>query len=206
MGIDLSFLWCLGICLLIIGVLGIYFKNKLTEQEHKITAMFGIVTTMANQLNSLRKPPPAAVAEQCPIFMNPTNSSSNLIHVSDDEEDGENELDNCDDDNCSTSSSESSSSSSSSSSSESSIEELNDLNVDDIKTINIDNSLDNDLEEFKEFKVFKEKPEDNMDKDEDSETDYKKMTLAKLRKFIVEKGIVEDASKLSKKEILKLLS
>ena len=51
---SLSFLCCLGISLLLIGLLSIYFNNKLTEQEHKISAMFGIVTTMADQIQFLR--------------------------------------------------------------------------------------------------------------------------------------------------------
>ena len=35
--------------------------------------------------------------------------------------------------------------------------------------------------------------------------DYKKMSLSKLKEVIVEKGIVADASKLKKNDILKLL-
>ena len=35
--------------------------------------------------------------------------------------------------------------------------------------------------------------------------DYKKMSLNKLRDVVVEKGIIPDASKLKKNELLKLL-
>ena len=36
-------------------------------------------------------------------------------------------------------------------------------------------------------------------------TEYKKMTINKLREFVISKGLVEDASKLKKNEILKML-
>ena len=39
----------------------------------------------------------------------------------------------------------------------------------------------------------------------DKKPDYKKMSLTKLKEVIVEKGIVTDASKLKKNDILKLL-
>ena len=35
--------------------------------------------------------------------------------------------------------------------------------------------------------------------------DYKKFTLSKLRSTVVEKGLVQDSSKLKKNELLKLL-
>ena len=38
-----------------------------------------------------------------------------------------------------------------------------------------------------------------------SKTDYKKMSLNKLRETAVSKGLISDASKLKKNEILKLL-
>jgi hypothetical protein len=213
MAFDLSFLWCLGISLLIIGVLGIYFKNKLTEQEHKITAMFGIVTTMAEQISSLRKQ--TSHQTSCPVEFTESIEQPKtfvLIPVSDDEEDEtdvekddkdsdeEKDGDNDDNDTCSTSSSSSSSSDSES--------EINDIDIDDIKTINIE-SIDFPLEELLDFKVIKE--EDTKDKkenkdDNDGETDYKKMSLGKLRLIVQEKGLVQDASKISKKDLLKMLT
>jgi hypothetical protein len=57
-----------------------------------------------------------------------------------------------------------------------------DLNF--LKTINI-----NDSEETKSFEVI----------------DYKKMQLAKLKSIVTEKGLVTDASKLKKNELLHLL-
>ena len=41
--------------------------------------------------------------------------------------------------------------------------------------------------------------------DNNYKTDYKKMTINKLRDIVVSKGIIADASKLKKQDILKLL-
>jgi hypothetical protein len=38
-----------------------------------------------------------------------------------------------------------------------------------------------------------------------NKTDYKKMSLTKLREVVVEKELTQDASKMKKQEILKLL-
>ena len=38
-----------------------------------------------------------------------------------------------------------------------------------------------------------------------TKTDYKKLSLNKLREVVVSKGVIADASKLKKNEILKLL-
>jgi hypothetical protein len=39
----------------------------------------------------------------------------------------------------------------------------------------------------------------------DSKSDYKKMSINKLREVVVSKGLIADASKLKKQDILKLL-
>jgi len=44
-----------------------------------------------------------------------------------------------------------------------------------------------------------------LDDSNNSKTDYKKMSLNKLREVVVSKGLISDASKLKKNEILKLL-
>jgi hypothetical protein len=41
--------------------------------------------------------------------------------------------------------------------------------------------------------------------DTNKKTDYKKLSINKLREVVIEKGIVADATKLKKNEILKLL-
>lgn len=207
---SLSFLCCLGISLLLIGLLSIYFNNKLTEQEHKISAMFGIVTTMADQIQFLRTNR-NVIADPSKNGLDVNNyspfSNTDLINVSDDEEDGNDGDDGDDvDDDSSTSSSSSSSSLSSSSSSNSIINESN------IRVINISEDFDinNEVTEITEITELPEQKEHKkiIDIDVDSETDYKKMSLGKLRQFVSDKSLstVADVSKLKKAEILKLLS
>ena len=57
-----------------------------------------------------------------------------------------------------------------------------------------------------------EEPDDNFlkninmsDLGDNSKLEYKKMSLNKLREVVVSKGVVSDASKLKKNEILKIL-
>jgi hypothetical protein len=204
---SLSFLCCLGISLLLIGLLSIYFNNKLTEQEHKISAMFGIVTTMADQIQFLRTNR-NVIADPSKNGLDVNNYSpfenSGLINVSDDEgDDGEDEDEDGDD-------TDDDSSTSSSSSSNSSINEPN------IRVINISEDFDinnevnemTEITELLEQKDHKETDKKMVDIDVDSETDYKKMSLGKLRQIVSEKGVssLADVSKLKKAEILKLLS
>jgi len=49
-----SFLISLGITLLLVGFLGIFLTQKIMEQNHKISSMMGLVTTMAEELNYMR--------------------------------------------------------------------------------------------------------------------------------------------------------
>jgi len=91
----------LGITLLLVGLIGMFFMQRLQEQNHKISSMFGLVTTMAEEMNYIRSRLQATPQQQNvqrvsvsgggldrqPIFEN------NLIPVSD----GENEDDSDDD-------------------------------------------------------------------------------------------------------------
>ena len=111
------------------------------------------------------------------------------------------------------------------------VEELNteELNADDtsnivdIKTIHIDNYNDNEDIEYttsieneqtntnltnEEFSFLKNVSITDLGDNQDfltSKSEYKKLPINKLREVVVSKGIVTDASKLKKQEILKLL-
>lgn len=94
---------------------------------------------------------------------------------------------------------------SSSSSSSSSVNESN------IRVINISEDFDinnevTEITELPEQKEHKETDKKMIDIDVDSETDYKKMSLGKLRHIVVDKKLTQDASKLKKIDLLKLLS
>lgn len=74
-------------------------------------------------------------------------------------------------------------------------------------TVDLDNNdlnLTNDMSFLKNVSI--DDLEHNHDHDHDhSKADYKKLSLNKLREVAVNKGVVADASKLKKNEILKLL-
>jgi hypothetical protein len=101
--LTVPFLISLGITLLLVGVVGFFFVQRLQEQNHKITSMFGLVTTMAEEMNFIRGRL-QMMSYQGPMtqqsgqnFENQELFEENLIPVSDDENDDE-ELDDDDDD------------------------------------------------------------------------------------------------------------
>jgi hypothetical protein len=91
--LTVPFLISLGITLLLIGLVGFFFVQRLQEQNHKISSMFGLVTTMAEEMNFIRG------RLQMMSYQGPINQVSaqnfekqelveeNLIPVSDDDDD-----------------------------------------------------------------------------------------------------------------------
>jgi len=49
-----SLLISLAICLLLVGSVFMYFNQKIAEQNHKIASMFDLVSTMAEETNSVK--------------------------------------------------------------------------------------------------------------------------------------------------------
>ena len=112
--LTVPFLVSLGITLLIIGVVGMFFVQRLQEQNHKISSMFGLVSSIAEELNYLRsrlrsEPHQFSHDSQSGGVINLDNNVSdinmnafgepNLIPVSDDDDsDSEVELDEDSDD------------------------------------------------------------------------------------------------------------
>lgn len=50
-----TFLMCLGIILISIACLVIYFENKLRHQNHKMSSMLGLVTSLTEEVNHTKK-------------------------------------------------------------------------------------------------------------------------------------------------------
>jgi len=50
-----TFLMCLGIILISIACLVIYFENKLREQNHKMSSMLGLITSLTDEVNHTKK-------------------------------------------------------------------------------------------------------------------------------------------------------
>jgi cobalamin biosynthesis protein CobT len=49
-----SFAFSLAICLLLTGLIAVYFTQKVAEQNHKMTSMLELVSTLANEVNLMR--------------------------------------------------------------------------------------------------------------------------------------------------------
>jgi hypothetical protein len=285
---SVPFLICLGITLILVGVVGIYFTQKMQEQNHKISSMMGLVSTMAEEMNYMRsrlimasqnnfqQHPSTDINNITPNMTGGQNTDTNdkLIDVSDGEDESDEESDCCDSCEDSDSDEESDCDSDEDSDCDShksktninildnvvaniNIEDLLDVN-NTIKIINFDEALNATTGEDINIENDSESIDDSLgDSDSDSESDddsdddgektnninltqisndsqlfnpellkvidistisdesikekndsnidYKKMSLNKLRDIIVSKKLVSDPSKLKKNEMLKLL-
>ena len=256
------FLICLGVCLVIVGLFGMYFAQKLMEQNHKITSMFDIVNSMANEMNYVRarlstvqysvggqSVGVAGIGMSIPFSSQSLDMCDNLIHVSDDD----------DSENDSESDSDSDSDSESESESDSDIDDTDKIILSEknnIKIINIGekihfqeesiNDIDEDIEEIDGLDVDEVDEVDDVDEDveninvkeidisvnkenmnnmnnmndmndmlksihmsmtveQEASTDYKKMSLQKLKNLVAERNLVSDSARLKKVDLLKLL-
>ena len=273
-----TFLMFLGILVLVVALLVVYFESKFREQNHKISSMLSLVSSLAEELNgtkmviqhlSMRGGVQSQNFQQEQTFSNfhdleenvaqqNTNNTNNtkLIQVSDDENsDSESET--------SDNNSESDDSVEILDDEEDSVKEMDDESVssennvieigehNDIKILKLnitqqnDDESDNSEEEqkldfddlddlenlsesseslsvkdepqFEEVTEVNERKDDNiksmdlksinitLEETKHESLDYKKMGLPKLRSVVTEKGLISDASKLKKNELLKLL-
>jgi hypothetical protein len=264
-----TFFMFLGILILVVALVVVYFESKSREQNHKIASMLSLVSTLAEDMNGVKmglhhlsvnrvggnnlprfpqQAQPSLEESNMQLFQ---NKDDNLIPVSDDEsmsdsigddsdedsddEESEDDSEESDDDNNHTNikiltlnmptpsvegddfeeiddmedlggideditdtNSQSSMGSRASpknvlemltsraAENNTSVEELDashiNISASDLKTINI-----------------------NLDEIHTDSVDYKKLPLPKLRSIVTDKGLVDDASKLKKQELLKLL-
>jgi hypothetical protein len=92
-----SFLMFLGILLLAVAGLFLYFENKLREQNHKISSMVSLISVMAEEMNvvrsnfSLMRAGGSTSQVEREVLNNNLSFVCNqqLIHVSDDDEESE---------------------------------------------------------------------------------------------------------------------
>jgi hypothetical protein len=185
----------LGIVLLAIALVVVYFERKTREQNHKIASMFSLVSSLAEELNAIKYKEVSCSRDPETIHI-----GNQLIDVSDDEmelieeesseaeeEEDEEDLSELDEDDLS----------------EASEEDLSELDEEDVVCELDDVSEVKSEEPKKNIKVLK------LDLDLDSEEkektpDFKKMNIGELRNIAVSKGI--DGTKLKKNELIDLLS
>jgi len=152
---SLPTLICLGITVLLVGLVSVFFMQRMNEQNHKIASMLGLVSTMADELNFVRSRVQVLSSNVRfnsgggPEFNENENegkkNNSDLIPVSDDENneedssvDNDDESDNDDEDT-----EESGSESESESESDNNEGDTEDVaNSNNIKTINMGETLD----------------------------------------------------------------
>lgn len=277
-----SFLISLAICLLLVGALFMYFNQKISEQNHKITSMFDLVSTMAEEVNSSKQYVQLVMNKVgLPINIAPSmnnnvnfipfadnggsninDTGSKLIPISededdeddddddddedddededdDDEDDDDDDDDEDDDDDDNDDDDKEHENKNDDTDSESysglnfelvanknetvnnAVEEIDISDIKNLKTINInftseeqENDMDNDEDNDQDNDIDND-PDNDIEVESEDLTDlnvknievldYKKLSLNKLRRIVTDKGIITDASKLKKNDLLKLL-
>jgi len=247
-----SFLFSVAIIIIAVGGLFAYFNYRLSENNHKMQAMMGLVSTMAEEMQYFRSKihsNPITTNNNdthiVPNFLGGSNNEDELIEVSDSEiEEDDDELDAEEDEETDDDLSDAQETDDDLSDAEETDEDLEDdlseaesLEEDNKKIITIDidlgatNEMSFDSEEIEDTNNSTNMNDLNLSNLEDLDVslksiaidmdlsnigdtnitinkekdDYKKMSLNKLRDLVCEKGLVKDASKLKKNELLKLL-
>lgn len=243
--LSTSFLFSIAIIIILIGGIFAYVSYRMSEQDHKISSMLGLISTMAGELQFFRsKLSETQVQEEEEeddeknhekIILDPNNliAGQILISVSDDEEEEDDEEDEEDDDD-DDDDEDDEEDEADADADEDDIEELcideepfdkseegdleqSILNLEDIteetniKSIHLEEPIDlnfinHENETMDELLTNDLKSISITDLEEpNKKQEYKKMSINKLREFVVEKGVITDASKLKKQDILKLL-
>ena len=236
--------------MILISVLGLYFIQKINQQNHKINTMVDLVATLSEQMNMLRSMSSmsnnidvggSSLSTDTPFTQNDQHMLSsddthkvNMIHVSDGEEgssgsdieyDESDEEESDEEESGEDSDDEDSDDEDSDDEQEnSSVEEEDKKDILDVKSQEIEKIEDEVLEipdlsidEVQEDPVTLKSISIDIDDDDDDDEvdtgvktldvvmDYKKASLSKLREIVQTKGLVTDASKMKKADILRVL-
>lgn len=262
---NLSFVVYLGILILCLSLLFVYFESKLREQNHKLTHMLGIVTALANQPQERSHEPTFYQQSDYTVpSFGQVRKVNDLIQVSDGEDeddDDQNEIEDLEDDaeeeeeeeeeeEDEAEEVEDEEEGDEAEDIDDNISDLEDLdehqdegdkeNLESVKVLKLDflspTIKENDLFESEETDVIDDihlgddnqsihSIDSNGEKDYEikqeaksvadlSETesesinsskDLKKMSMNKLKKMALEKGLLADSSKMKKHEIISLL-
>jgi len=173
---SIPFLLCLGISLILIGFVGVFFYQKITEQNHKISSMVDLISTMAEELNYIRSrvqsggavntiPVNAVAMQQIPLFNSQPVKSQDLINVSDDDSDNDSDSDEESDEESGEDNDEEDDESDSDSDSDEEEDE-----PENVRVINISDSLLHSIEESGEIEeIPSEENDDVNDSSEDED-------------------------------------
>ena len=157
---SIPFLICLTVCILLIGCSSIFFYQKLTLQDHKISSMIEVISSMAEELRQTNILHNQVIggASACPRV-------PNLIHVSDDDDDDTTEVES----ETSESDSENDSSCSDESSSNTSVDETEDTNKHIMVNLSMSdlNDIENEIIEIQELQENQHNHDMDLEDDED---------------------------------------
>lgn len=219
---DTFFFISLGIAFVLILLLVYHFKQRLSATESKCDTMFEIINGLVSEINGIKgalvaRPPPMesiqslgippghmfsnmSGGEQPPVVHHGENSLTGIEEMESDdeveEEDSDDEIEDSDDEE------------------DSDDDEIEEESVDDdsqrvLGSIDIDEKIvvsDNEEDDLDsnivEVAINNMQP---VEEKKEEEEDFTKMTLPRLKAYITEKGLVEDAKKMKKAEILDLL-
>ena len=211
---ETTFVISLGITFVLVLLLIYHFKQRLSIAENKQDTMFEIVNNLAQELNNIKMSLSNAVVSPASYpFSNVQNEEQNLTEVdlqaSDlndfslmgQEEDAESDEETTDDEGSDISDSEDEDDKIVVS------EDEDEISVEDVDPEEKKEELTLDKpEEQIEESLEKEKSDVKEEQElETSEPNFSKMNLGALKTYIVEKGIVQDASKMKKSQILALI-
>ena len=212
----------LGVLVLVCALLFLYFENKAKEQNHKISSMLSLVSSLTEEIHSIRR------QIQNQIFIggnvngdnvNGSNSNNNnqyndddLVSVSDNDDTYDEDDDDLDilEETCNN------------------VIEIGDTikvltllhpielvsdgEDDDSTELDIDDTLgssDEEIEEAKNIDITKGDIQmfdlKSIHLEEPAMVDYKKLSIGKLKTVVTEKGLASNTSKMKKQELLKLL-
>ena len=211
---ETTFVISLGITFVLVLLLIYHFKQRLSIAENKQDTMFEIVNNLAQELNNIKMSLSNAVMSPASYpFSNVQNEEQNLMEVDlqasdlndfslmDQEADAESDEETTDDEASDISDSEDEDDKIVVSEDEDEIS-VEDVDPDEKKEELTVNKLEEEIEESPEKEKSDVKEEQEL---EASEPNFSKMNLGALKTYIVEKGIVQDASKMKKSQILALI-
>ena len=203
---ETTFVISLGITFVLVLLLIYHFKQRLSIAENKQDTMFEIVNNLAQELNNIKISLSNAVMSPAPYpFSNVQNEEQNLseidlqaselndfslIHKQEDEIDSEEESSEDDDSDISDDSDD---------------EEEKIIVSEDEDDISVEDVTDKEVEQQEQIENIPHEKKEEEQELEASVPNFSKMNLGALKSYIIEKGLVEDASKMKKAQILALI-
>ena len=203
---ETTFVISLGITFVLVLLLIYHFKQRLSIAENKQDTMFEIVNNLAQELNNIKISLSNAVMSPAPYpFSNVQNEEQNLseidlqaselndfslIHKQEDEIDSEEESSEDDDSDISDDSDD---------------EEEKIIVSEDEDNISVEDVTDKEVEQQEQIENIPHEKKEEEQELEASVPNFSKMNLGALKSYIIEKGLVEDASKMKKAQILALI-